>query len=71
MCALCFRIVGGSGTRWLPGDGWSALAGVALGIDFLLFNHGVRLTTAAVAGLLVNFGRYRTCSSRERCWARS
>ena len=55
--ALCFRIVGGSGTRWLPGDGWSALAGVALGIDFLLFNHGVRLTTAAVAGLLVNFGQ--------------
>jgi hypothetical protein len=47
--ALCFRIVGGSGTRWLPGDGWSELAGVALGSDFLLFNHGVRLTTAAVA----------------------
>jgi O-acetylserine/cysteine efflux transporter len=55
--ALCFRILGGSGTHWLPGDRWSAFAGVALGVDFLLFNHGVRLTTAAVAGLLVNFGQ--------------
>jgi O-acetylserine/cysteine efflux transporter len=55
--ALCFRILGGSGTHWLPTNRWSALAGVALGVDFLLFNHGVRLTTAAVAGLLVNFGQ--------------
>ncbi len=55
--ALCFRVLGGTGTRWLPRDGWSAFAGIALGIDFLLFNFGVRLTTAAVAGLLVNFGQ--------------
>jgi len=55
--AVCFRVLGGAGTRWLPRDGWSAFAGIALGIDFLLFNFGVRLTTAAVAGLLVNFGQ--------------
>ena len=55
--ALCFRVLGGRDTRWLPRDGWSLLAGVALGIDFLFFNSGLRLTTAAVAGLLVNFGQ--------------
>ena len=55
--ALCFRLLGGSGTRWLPGDAWSAFAGIALGVDFLLYNHGLRITTAAVAGLLVNFGQ--------------
>ena len=55
--AVCFRVLGGAGTRWLPRDGWSAFAGFALGVDFLLFNFGVRLTTAAVAGLLVNFGQ--------------
>ena len=55
--AFCFRMLGGAGTRWLPRDTWSALAGVALGVDFLLYNYGLRLTTAAVAGLLVNFGQ--------------
>jgi len=55
--AFCFRLLGGPGTRWLPGDGWSMLAGVALGVDFLLYNYGLQRTTAAVAGLLVNFGQ--------------
>jgi O-acetylserine/cysteine efflux transporter len=55
--ALCFRLLGGSGTRWLPADVWSAFAGIALGVDFLLYNYGLRVTTAAVAGLLVNFGQ--------------
>src|SRR5262245_61197560 len=44
--ALCFRILGGTKTRWLPDDGWSWLAGIALGADFLLFNYGLELTTA-------------------------
>jgi drug/metabolite transporter (DMT)-like permease len=57
VAALFFRALGGRGTRWLPRDGWSVLAGVALGIDFLFYNYGLRLTTAAVAGLLVNFGQ--------------
>src|SRR5262249_61965047 len=47
----------GPGARCFPAAGWSALAGVALGVDFLLFNYGLRLTTAANAGLLVNFGQ--------------
>jgi len=55
--ALFFRLLGGTGTRWLPRDGWSMLAGVALGVDFLLYNYGLRLTTAAVAGLLANFAQ--------------
>jgi drug/metabolite transporter (DMT)-like permease len=57
VAALCFRALGGRDTRWLPGDPWSWLAGVALGTDFLLFNYGLRLTTAALAGLLVNVGQ--------------
>jgi O-acetylserine/cysteine efflux transporter len=57
VAALIFRTLGGHETRWLPHDGWSVLAGVALGVDFLCFNYGLRLTTAAVAGLLVNFGQ--------------
>jgi len=55
--ALIFRMLAGRETGWVPRDGWSLLAGVALGIDFLCFNYGLRLTTAAVAGLLVNFGQ--------------
>jgi drug/metabolite transporter (DMT)-like permease len=55
--ALVFRMLGGRETGWMPRDGWSLLAGIALGIDFLCFNYGLRLTTAAVAGLLVNFGQ--------------
>jgi drug/metabolite transporter (DMT)-like permease len=57
VAGLFFRALGGRGTPWLPRDGWSVVAGVALGIDFIFFNHGLRLTTAAVAGLLVNFGQ--------------
>ncbi len=55
--ALCFRILAGGGMRWLPDEPWLVLAGVALGIDFLLFNKGVQLTTAGRTGLLVNFGQ--------------
>ncbi len=55
--ALFFHLLAGRGTPWLPRDGWSVLAGVALGVDFLFFNFGLRLTTAAVAGLVINFGQ--------------
>jgi len=55
--ALFFRTLAGRGTPWLPRDGWSLLAGVALGIDFLSFTFGLWFTSAAVAGLLVNFGQ--------------
>ena len=49
-----FAWLGGAGRRWWPGDRWSALAGVALGADFVLYNYGIRLTTAAHAGLVIN-----------------
>jgi drug/metabolite transporter (DMT)-like permease len=55
--ALCFRVLAGAGGRWWPDEPWLVLAGVALGLDFLLFTYGVQLTTAASAGLLVNFGQ--------------
>ncbi len=66
VAALCFRVLGGRGTRWLPGDRWSVLAGVALGVDFLLYNYGLRLTTAALAGLLVNVGQVSNVALG--CW---
>src|SRR5262249_61252913 len=40
--ALCFRALAGRGTRWLPDERWLVLAGVALGVDFLLFNYRIR-----------------------------
>jgi drug/metabolite transporter (DMT)-like permease len=55
--ALCFRALAGPGGRWWPDEPWLVLAGVALGIDFVLFTYGVHLTSAASAGLLVNFGQ--------------
>ena len=55
--ALCFRALAGPGGRWWPDEPWLVLAGVALGLDFVLFTYGVHLTSAASAGLLVNFGQ--------------
>ena len=55
--ALCFRMLAGGGTRWLPDEPWLVLAGVALGVDFLLFNKGVQLLPAGRTGLLINFGQ--------------
>ena len=55
--ALCFRVLAGRGGRWWPDEPWLVLAGVALGLDFVLFTYGVKLTSAASAGLLVNFGQ--------------
>lgn len=52
--ALFFRAAAGRGTPWLPTDRWSYLGGIALGVDFVLYNYGVQLTSAAVAGLVVN-----------------
>lgn len=54
LASFIFRIVGGAGTRWFPRDRWSIIAGVALGVDFVLYSYGLRLTTAALAGLVVN-----------------
>jgi drug/metabolite transporter (DMT)-like permease len=52
--ASLFRVLGGSQTRWWPRDGWSALAGVALGADFVLYNYGLRYTEAGLSGLVIN-----------------
>lgn len=54
MAALMFRLLGGPGTRSLPQERWSWIGGVALGADFLLYNHGLRWTAAGVAGLVIN-----------------
>jgi drug/metabolite transporter (DMT)-like permease len=49
-----FRRLGGPGTSLLPRDPWSWVAGLALGVDFVLYNYGLRLTRASLAGLVVN-----------------
>ncbi len=54
LAAVIFRRLAGRGGRWLPREPWSIVAGLALGMDFLLYNYGLRHTTAALAGLVVN-----------------
>jgi drug/metabolite transporter (DMT)-like permease len=54
LATLVFRAIGGPGARWLPRDRWSGIAGVALGVDFLVYNYGLRFTTAALSSLVVN-----------------
>jgi len=54
VAALLFRLVSGEGARWFVADPWAWLAGAALGLDFILYNYGIRYTTASVAGLVIN-----------------
>ena len=58
--ALLFRLLCGPTTRWLPRDVWSVLAGVGLGVDFVLYNYGVQRTTAGAAAVLLNLGSVTT-----------
>lgn len=52
--ALVFRLRAGRGTSWLVREPWTWVAGGALGADFVLYNHGLRHTSAALAGLVIN-----------------
>jgi O-acetylserine/cysteine efflux transporter len=52
--AVLFRALAGPGGRWLPRERWSWIGGIALGIDYVLYNYGVRRTTASAAGLVIN-----------------
>ncbi|MBI1816793.1 MAG: DMT family transporter [Deltaproteobacteria bacterium] len=54
LAALLFRVLGGTGTRWWSGNGWSWISGIALGADFIMYNYGLRLTDAGVSGLVIN-----------------
>jgi O-acetylserine/cysteine efflux transporter len=58
--ALFFRMLGGRDTAWLPHERWGVLAGLGLGVDFVLYNYGVQRTTAGAAGILLNFGSVTT-----------
>lgn len=49
-----FRVLGGRNARLLSTEPWTVLAGVALGADFVIYNYGVRHTTAGLAALVVN-----------------
>src|SRR4051794_5742761 len=54
VAAVLFHRLGGPGTALLPRDAWAWVAGLALGVDFVLYNYGLRLTRASLAGLVVN-----------------
>jgi drug/metabolite transporter (DMT)-like permease len=54
LASMLFRVVAGRGARWLPRERWACVAGVALGADFILYNYGLRRTSAALAGLVIN-----------------
>lgn len=54
IATAAFRRLGGRKTRWLSAEPWTVLAGVALGADFLIYNYGIRHTTAGLAALVVN-----------------
>lgn len=58
--AAFFRVLGGPGTAWLPRGRWGALAGIGLGVDFVLYNYGIQQTAAGAAGVLLNFGSVTT-----------
>jgi drug/metabolite transporter (DMT)-like permease len=52
--AVTFRLLAGRSGSWLSSDPWIWLAGIALGVDFILYNYGVQRTRANLAGLVVN-----------------
>jgi drug/metabolite transporter (DMT)-like permease len=54
IAAVLFRRPGGAATPWLPAERWSWIGGIALGLDFILYNYGLRLTSASVSGLVIN-----------------
>lgn len=54
--AVVFHALAGRDGRWLPQDRWTWIAGIALGVDFAIYNYGMRWTTAAAGGLVTNTG---------------
>ena len=54
VAACILHYLGGGNTPWLPRDRWSWIGGVALGVDFILYNCGLRLTSAGVSRLVIN-----------------
>jgi O-acetylserine/cysteine efflux transporter len=54
VAAIVLHRLGGPGTPWLPRERWSWIGGAALGIDFILYNYGLQLTSASVSGLVIN-----------------
>src|SRR5215467_529584 len=54
VAAGILRQLGGGPAPWLPRDRWSWISGVALAVDFVLYNYGLRFTSAALSGLVIN-----------------
>jgi O-acetylserine/cysteine efflux transporter len=54
LAAILFRLMAGGRGRWFVADPWTWVAGIALALDFVLYNYGIQRTAANVAGLVVN-----------------
>jgi O-acetylserine/cysteine efflux transporter len=54
VAAVILRQLGGGTAPWLPRDRWSWISGVALAVDFILYNYGLCFTSAALSGLVIN-----------------
>jgi len=54
LAAILFRLMAGGRGRWFVADPWIWVAGIALALDFVLYNYGIQRTAANVAGLVIN-----------------
>ena len=54
LAAILFRLMAGGRGRWFVADPWTWVAGIALALDFVLYNYGIQRTAANVAGLVIN-----------------
>jgi O-acetylserine/cysteine efflux transporter len=54
VATLLFRALAGPGARWFVADRWVWVAGIGLGMDLILYNYGMQMTSANVAGLVIN-----------------
>ena len=52
--AVLFRLMAGERAQWFVADIWVWLAGIGLGMDFVLYNYGLQRTEANIAGLVIN-----------------
>src|SRR5690349_991096 len=54
VAAMFCALLGGRRGRWFIADPWLCVGGVALGVDFILYNYGLQRTSAGVSGLVIN-----------------
>ena len=56
VAAVLLRHLGSAKGPWLPSDRWPWRGGIAFGGDFILYNSGLRPTSAALSGVRASAG---------------